>query len=183
MKNNTVIESKLQSTKKVFQSTHFHIDEIVVSKEGKEFTKDLITWKPIVYVIPYTEKGEVYLEMQWRDALQRIGLEVVAGHIEASEDLLIAAKRELEEETGLIAKRWTQLTTFDLSMNIRAKLTVFAATELEEGENNLDDDESIALVKMPLAEAIEKVEKGEITGAGHVAALLLFDKMKREGKL
>jgi ADP-ribose pyrophosphatase len=183
MKNNTVIENKLLSTKKIFQAKYFNISEIVVEKEGKEFTKDLITWDPVVFVIPFTDDGQVYLEMQWRDALERIDYEVVAGHVDASEDLLVAAKRELQEETGLRADKWEQIATMDVNVNMKAKAHIFVASDLTLGESAMEEDESIALIKMPLAEAVKKIESGEMTGGVHVASLLLFDKMRREGKI
>lgn len=183
MQNNTVIESKLLSTKKVFQAKHFRVDQIVVSKEGKEFTKDVVVRVPIVLILPYTRDGDVYLELQWRDALSKTSLEVVAGSVEESEDMLVAAKRELQEETGLTAQTWKKIATWDLSVNMSAKVHVFIATDLTQGESSLDDDESIEVVKMPLEEALEKITRGEITAANHIAALLLFDKMKREGKI
>jgi len=183
MQNNTVIESKLLSTKKVFQAKYFHVDEIVVSKEGKEFTKDLITWAPVVLIIPYTKEGDIYCEMQWRDAFGKINFEVVAGHTEPSEDLLVAAKRELKEETGLTAKTWKQIASWNVNANLRARITIFAATDLTEGESSLDEDESLALVKISLSDALNKIETGEMGAATHIAALLLFDKMKREGKI
>ena len=175
--------TKIISQKKVFQSRHFHVDSIVIERFGKKFEKDIIEQTPTVLVIPYTKDGDIYLEEQYRDALEKTCLEVVAGTIDNNDDPLDTAKRELEEEIGIKAKVWKQVATWDVLVTMRAKIHVFFATDLEMGKSNLQHDEVIDLVKMPLNRALEKIEQGEITGASHIAAILLFDKMRIEGKI
>jgi ADP-ribose pyrophosphatase len=177
-------QSKIIAKKEVFKSRHFSIDHITVGKNGKTFEKDLIERIPIVLVLPYTKDNEVYLELQYRDAFEKKILEVVAGSMDhPDEEPLTAAKRELKEETGLSAATWKPLGTWELSVNMKAKIHVFLATDLTEGQAHLDEDEIIEVVKMPLNEALIKIETGEIMAASHIALLLLFDKLRKEGKI
>ncbi len=176
-------EAKTLSKKIVFQSRHFRVEEIVVTRDSKQFTKQLIERMPIVLVLPYTADGQIYLESQYRDAFERHCIEVIAGHIDPDEDPLAAAKRELAEETGLTAASWKKVASLELSTNMRAPIHIFFATDITEGKADLQDDEVIELLKMPLTEALEKITSGEIFATSHITTLLLFDKMKREGKL
>jgi ADP-ribose pyrophosphatase len=177
-----MIDTKILSQKTVFKSRHFHVDHVEIERSGQKFEKDIIEQTPTVLIIPYS-KDEIYLEQQYRDALEKTCLEVVAGHIDENEDPLTAAKRELEEETGLKAKTWHKIATWNVMVTMRAKVNVFFATDLEEGISNLQHDEVIELVKIPLKQVLDKIESGGIPGASHIAALLLFDKMKKEGKI
>ncbi|HWY79883.1 MAG TPA: NUDIX hydrolase [Candidatus Sulfotelmatobacter sp.] len=174
---------KILSIKTVFTSKYFRIKHIDIDRNGKHFSKDFVDRDPVVFVIPYTASNEIYLESQYRDALQEMTLEVVAGSIEDTEDPLTAAMRELKEETGFIAKKWDKIAEWNTSSNTVAKMHLFAATDLEKGKKNLDDDEEISLIKLPLETILEKIENGELTIATHIAALAIFDRFRKEGKL
>ena len=173
---------KVIATETVFTSKNFQIKRNTIERNGKTFTKDFIDRNSVVLVIPY-QGNEIYMESQFRDALGTTSLEIVSGNMEASLDPFVNAKRELKEETGLVAQTWTQIGEWDLSVSMKAKLYVFAATDLQEGESHLEFDEEIEVIKMPLEKVIENIDNGQITGASHIAALLVFKKMKEEGKL
>ncbi len=174
---------KVLSQKIVFKSKFFRVEQKVIERNGKTFTKDFIERNPAIFILPVGSDGDIYLINQYRDTFRKTTLEVIAGMMEHDKDPLEAAKRELEEEIGLIAKSWKQLITWELSVNMNAKIHVFVATDLQEGKQHLDDDEVIERVKMSLEKALEKVETGEIVAASHAAILLLFDKLKKEGKI
>lgn len=177
-------QSKIVAKKEILKSKHFRVDHITVERNGKIFEKDLVERIPVVLILPYTKDNEVYLESQYRDALEKTSLEVVAGSMDhPDEDPLVTAKRELEEETGLTAATWKSLGVWNLSVNMKAKIHLFLATDLTEGKPHLDDDEIIDVVKMPLTKALAKIESGEITAASHIALLLLFDRLRKEGKV
>lgn len=171
------------SNKTVYQAKYFRITKREIERNGKHFTKDFIERTPAVLIIPYTNDGDVYLEYQYRDALHKSVFEIVAGNMEEGSDPLETAKRELQEETGLTAKKWHKIATWDLSVNMVAKIHVFAATELTQGKTALNDDEQIETKKMSFNEVLEKIKTGEIPAASHIAALLVFEKMKEAGGL
>jgi ADP-ribose pyrophosphatase len=174
---------KILSEKTVFQSKFFQIKQIEIERDGKTYTKDYLDRQPFVVVLPLTENGEVYLEHQFRDVLGRTTLEAVAGFIERDEDPAIAAKRELREETGLVAENVQHIATWELNVNLKCKVHVYVATGLTQGETAFDEDENIELVKMPFDEAVAKAIAGELDATSHVAAILLVDKLKRENKI
>jgi ADP-ribose pyrophosphatase len=176
-------DTKRLSQKIVFQSKFFRIQQINVSHNGKNFTKDVVERNPVVFILPLTENNEVYLVSQYRDSLQKTLVEVVAGTMDLEEDSLLAAKRELSEETGLTASRWDKLATWELSANMSAPIHVFLARDLVVGEAHNDEDEDITVLIVPLREAIHKIMTGEIGCASHVGALLLLEKKIQEGKI
>lgn len=183
MSSSTGNKTKILSDETVYQAKYFRVRKITIERNGKTFTKDFIERAPAVLIIPYTKGGDIYVEYQYRDALNKSVYELVAGNMEDDADPLETAKRELKEETGLVAKTWHKIAAWDLSVNMMAKIHVFAATELTEGKSDLNDDEVIDTIKMPFSDVLEKIENGDIPAASHIAALLVFEKLKKEGKL
>jgi ADP-ribose pyrophosphatase len=171
------------SSKTVYQAKYFRIVQKQIERKGKTITKDFIERNATVSILPISETGEIYLEKQFRDAFGKDVLEIVAGNMENGDNPLESAKRELQEETGLQAAHWQQIANWELSVNMNSTQFVFVATGLTEGQPDTDDDEEITVIKMPLAEAVEKAASGEFIASSHVAALLLYDKLKKEGKL
>jgi ADP-ribose pyrophosphatase len=171
------------NSKTVFQSKFFSIDQVEVEHKGKQFTKDIIVRRDVVLILPLNEHNELYLVSQYRDALKKVALEIVAGQMDEGEDPAEAAKRELHEETGLQAGNLKHLVTWQQSANMVGKNHLFLATDLTEGEAAPDDDEDIETVRIPLDEVMEKVQTGEIDIVSNVASLLLLDKLKKEGKV
>jgi ADP-ribose pyrophosphatase len=170
------------STKTVYTSKYFKVIQKTIERNGQKFTKDIIERNSSVIIIPYI-KDEIYLESQYRDSFDRMNLEVVQGTITTGDDPLETAKRELQEEVGLTAKTWKKLAEWELSAILKAKQYIFAATDIEQTEQHLEFDEEIEVMKMPLEKVLHKIENGELTTASHIAALLLFDRLRREGKL
>ncbi len=170
------------STKTVYTAKYFKVVQKEVKRNGKIFTKDFVERTPTVFIIPYT-KDEIYIESQYRDAFEKKFLEVVAGKIEGDDDPLETAKRELLEEAGLVAKKWVKIAEWELSANMQSKVLVFVATELEEHKQQLDLDEEIEIIKLPIHKVLQKIDEGEIKISTSIAALLLFDRLKKEGKL
>ncbi len=180
MKNNTDVKSKIIDKKSIHKSKYFSVDKVSIERNGKIFTKDIISRTPAVIIIPVNEKDEIYLVSQYRDSMQEILLETVAGHMEKGDTPLQAAKKELQQETGLTAKTWKQLTTFYVSANMDSVVHVFYATALEEGERDLDYDEEIEVIKMPFEEALKKIDTGEMRVTSNIASLLLLERWKRQ---
>ena len=95
------------------------------------------------------------------------------------EDLLIAAQRELKEETGLSAEHWTEIMRLHTSNSITDEYgVVYVATDLTSGETGFEETEDLEIRKLPLGECIAMIERGEITDAISVAALLSVAKRR-----
>lgn len=174
-------KAAILSTKTVFQSKFFRVNQVEIERDGKKFTKDIIEETPIVVVLPYTKNGDIYLAREYRDALGKTILNTIGGKIDQDSDPLINAQRELEEEVGLKANVWKQVAEWERSATMKKKVYVFFATDLEEGMQHLDNDEKIELVKLTIQDAIEKIIKGEIIVEEDIATILLFDKLLKEG--
>ncbi|HRN47616.1 MAG TPA: NUDIX hydrolase [Niabella sp.] len=109
---------------------------------------------------------------QYRFVLNEYSWEIPEGGCPEGEDYLTAAKRELLEETGLVAQSWRQLMKLHLSNSVTDELAfVFLATQLEQKTASPEDTEELMVKKMPFEEAVKMVEQGEITDAISVAAI------------
>ena len=141
-----------------------------------------------VCVLPLTDDGQVILVEQYRYAHSSLTLEIPAGKLERTDcDVTSAALRELKEETGAVCKKLTYLgPTYPSPALMDEVIHVYLAEELEFGENDLDDDEFIEVVRIPIKELAEMICRGEIidgkTQAGVMKALYIFENRKREEK-
>jgi ADP-ribose pyrophosphatase len=174
---------KIINQKYIYQSRYFSVIEKTSQKEKQTFTKEFISRNPVVLILAITPENEIYLARQYREALEKVSLELIAGNIDTGEDALTAAKRELSEEAGITAKNWKRLATMHLSANMIATMDIFLATGLQEGEAHPDDDESIEIIKIPFAQAVQKVITGEINTSLHASAILLLDNLQKQGKI
>ena len=117
---------------------------------------------------------EILLLRQYRYASGGYMLEVPAGRPDApGEDWEVCARRELEEETGMIAGTMTRLTGIFTTPGFTDEfIHLFLAEDLREGTTAYDHDEFIELARMPLSRALAAIHRGEITDGKTVCAIL-----------
>lgn len=175
----------ITSEKSILKYKLFEVRELKITvSEGKNKVHRIVNRYPTVSVFPLTEKNEIYLVSQYRYLLKKITLEAMSGFIEEGETTVQAAKRELEEETGLSAMQLEELMRVELSASvIKAVSHIFLAKGLEQGSQKQDEEEKITVIKMPLKEAVKKVLSGEINHASSMIGILLLDKLKQERKI
>ncbi len=126
-----------------------------------------------VGVIPIDDQGNTWLVKQSRYTLDCYTLEIPEGGAAEHEALLDAAKRELEEECGIIAHKWKLLRSLHQSNSVTDEEGfIFIAEELEFGKQALEDSEDIELIKLPLKQAVQLVLENKITDSLSVAGLL-----------
>ena len=135
-----------------------------------------------VGIVPIDAEQNTWLVKQHRYPLGQDSWEIPEGGSPDGETAQATAARELEEEVGLQARRWTELLTLHLSNSVTdEKAVVFVAEELTAGQQCLEDSEDIEVMKLPLSEAIAMALDGRITDAISVAALLKLALMRAQG--
>jgi 8-oxo-dGTP pyrophosphatase MutT (NUDIX family) len=128
-----------------------------------------------VSIVAIDSEGFTYLVGQYRYILNAYSWEIPEGgcSIESGESTLEAAKRELVEETGLVAATWTELGEVYLSNSVSdEKAVMYMAQNLRQHQACPEETEALTLRKLPLKEAIEMAKNGEITDALSVLTLL-----------
>jgi 8-oxo-dGTP pyrophosphatase MutT (NUDIX family) len=125
-----------------------------------------------VGVIPLDEAGNTWLVGQHRYTLEQYSWEIPEGGSPLGEDPMETARRELREETGLIAQDIQLLLSLHTSNSVTDEEGfIYLAKGLEAGQTEHEDTEDITVRKLPLEEAIEMAIKGEITDAMSLAGL------------
>ena len=110
-------------------------------------------------------------------------MEIPAGKLDsADEDRLEAAKRELREETGMTAEKWTDIGEYlPAPAYSDERITMYLATGLHSGEQDLDDDEFLEVFRVPLKELVDDVMAGKISdGKTQIAVLKAWEIMKEK---
>ena len=150
---------------------------------GGEAKREAVYHRGAVAILPLLSTGEVLVEEQYRYPHERIFLEIPAGKLDSSdEDPLLAAHRELREETGYRAGRMIPLGEFVPSPAILSeKLHLFLALDLTEGERSPDEDEFLAVRRIPLSELVSAVLDGMVPDGKTQAAALRAAAMLERG--
>ncbi|MEN8259213.1 MAG: NUDIX hydrolase [Pseudomonadota bacterium] len=166
---------KLLHRREVYDNPWIRVDEDkVVNPAGGINQYGRIHFKnQAIGIIPLDEHGNTWLVGQYRYVPDTYSWEIPMGGSPYGEDILQSAKRELKEETGLSARRWTQFMHLHTTNSVTDEVGyVFLAEELSEGETEFEDTEVIQVKKVPLSEAVRMVIDGEITDAISAAGLL-----------
>ena len=165
---------KIVSSEKVFEGRVFNVTVDTVSEGEHTYKREVVHHSGSAVIIPVYDDGTVVLVRQYRHPAVRYLLEAPAGTLAVGERPEVGAARELQEELGLVATRLEKLSEFFVSPGfLEEKMWVFLATDFTEGEQRLDDDEFLDLVRLPIAEALEMITSGEIQDAKTIIGLML----------
>jgi ADP-ribose pyrophosphatase len=146
--------------------------------DGRLVKREIVEHAAGAAVVAVDHDGNVLLVRQFRPAVGAHVLELPAGIVDPGESPLECARRELKEETGVTADALEPLATFYSSPGFCTEvLHVFAVSELGEGNRASDEEEELELVRLPLADAIERVLNGELSDAKTVTGLLAYYRM------
>jgi ADP-ribose pyrophosphatase len=177
------------SSKTVYQGNVFWITRDEVSEPGGvKITRDVIRHNGSVVILAVDAESNpkdpgILLIRQYRHAAGKLLLELPAGRIEVGEKLLPAAKRELIEETGYRAKRWSKHATYYASPGFLTEtMTILLAEGLTLGEAAPEEDEKIEVHMTPLSEVLRLIHAGRIEDGKTLIGVLLYDSLRRSRK-
>jgi len=173
--NNNQLREEVISREQIFKGHILDVQKWKVTlPDGAEAPREVVLHKGASAVVPVDADGNVYMVSQYRVAIGRVMQEIPAGKLDyAGEDRLEAAKRELREETGFTAAKWTHLgdiaTTPGFSSEI---ISLYLAEELTAGETDYDEDEFLNMEKLSFEEACERAVDGTYQDVKTVIGLL-----------
>lgn len=145
----------------------------VIRPDGEAGTHSVVDLKPGICVLAIDQHNTVYLTEEFHYGVGRVTLEAVSGGIERSENPLLTAKRELQEEIGIEADVWDDFGICDpFTSSVVSPTKLYMARSLRFVETAPEGTERIRCVKMPLDEAIQKVMDSEITHAPSCLVIL-----------
>jgi ADP-ribose pyrophosphatase len=163
------------------------LSEQIREPNGKQVNRDIIRHNGSVVILAL-DKGKskkdplVLIERQYRHAAQQYLYEVPAGKMEAGEDHLEAAKRELLEETGYQAKKWTKLVKYFASPGFLGEwMQVFLAEDLTAGKAQPEEDESFELQFVPLSEMLRLIDAGKVRDGKTLISVMVYTRLRGHG--
>jgi len=132
----------------------------------------VVTNPDSAFVVPYFDNGDTMLVRQWRHAWDISSWEVPAGTFDGDEDPLECARRELAEETGLVAARYTSLGVVRGAAFLTGRAHLFLGRELTESARSPETyEQDMEVLRLPLVEAFNAALEGQIVHSGSVTAL------------
>jgi 8-oxo-dGTP pyrophosphatase MutT (NUDIX family) len=165
---------KRLNTRTVFENDWMEVrEDHVLNPGGGENQYGWVHFRNrAVAIVALDEDGNTWLVGQHRYTLDEWSWELPMGGAPLDEPPVEAAKRELREETGLTAERWTEIMVLHPSNSITDEVGyVYLAEGLSEGPTDFEETEDLEVRKLPLQDAIALARNGEITDAISVAAL------------
>ncbi|MDL1912529.1 NUDIX hydrolase [Chloroflexi bacterium CFX6] len=165
-----LIRSEMLMQGRAFKIRRDHLK----TPDGRETKFEIIEHGGSVILVPVDADGNLLFVRQYRHAAGVDLLELPAGTRDGDEPFEECAAREIREETGMEAGRLQKVGEFYLAPGYSTEfMVVYVATDLKYNPLEADDDEFLSVEKIPVGEAIQRAERGEIPDAKSLAALLL----------
>jgi len=147
-------------------------EDVIRFPDGAEAVYTVLTNPDSAFVVPYFDNRDTVLVRQWRHAWDESSWEVPAGTFDDGEDPLHCAQRELAEETGLVAARYTSLGAVHGAAFLTGRAHMFLAESIIEAERNPETyEQDMEVLRLPFADALEAALSGQIVHSGSVTAL------------
>jgi ADP-ribose pyrophosphatase len=183
-------KAKLLSSKLAYKGKVFNVfTDTILEPGGYKNTRDVIRHNGSVVIIAVDDSAnpadpDIILERQYRHAAGQFLIELPAGTRNPNEPPLAAAKREMIEETGYRARKWTMLVKYFASPGFLGEwMQIYVAQDIRQGEAALEEDEHLEVFRMPLSQAMQLIAAGKIHDGKTLIGLSLFYAARREGRL
>jgi ADP-ribose pyrophosphatase len=160
---NKYMEETLK-TQEIFKGRIIKLRVDTVSlPDGKKSTREIIEHPGAVAVVAIDQDNNIILVRQFRKAVEKFLMEIPAGTLEKDEEPLGCAQRELREETGFTARNWEKILSYYSAPGFAdEELHLYAASDLIQGEKEMDTDEFVETLRLPLQEAYDNIFSGQI---------------------
>ena len=151
---------------------------------GRRTTFNIVEHPGAVAIVPVFENGDVMLLRQFRPSIGLELYEIPAGTLEEGESPLETAKREIVEETGHRARKWSKIAEFYTAPGFCTEIMhVFVARGLEPAVAERDPDEVIEPLRVPLSKALTLVRRQRVRDAKSISGLLIYhDRLRKTSK-
>lgn len=169
----TKFEEKTISGEKVYDGKFIQVSKYNVEiSTGKKGIREVVKHPGGVVVVAQKDTNTILMVKQYRYPIKQVSLELPAGRLDKGDAPEVRIKKELEEETGHIAKTWKSLGYIYTTPGIcDEKLYLYYATDLEFKKQKPDDGEIIEYFEYNLNEVFEMIKSGEINDAKTICAL------------
>ena len=155
-------------------------------KSGNEGVREVVEHPGGGVVLALFDNDDILLVRQYRYPIGDNVIELPAGKLDAGEDPQKCAERELREETGYVANRWTKLTTIMTTPGFcNERLHIYMAQDLSQspqGQSLEEGEQTIKVLRVPLVESLAMIERGEIVDGKTIAGIFLGERMLRKSR-
>ena len=174
-----LIETRVTS-EAVFDGALLHVRRDTVRlPDGSHATREYVVHPGAVLIVPVLPDGRLVVERQFRYPVGKVFIEFPAGKLDRDEAGLCAAQRELTEETGYAASTWTPLGRIHSVVGYSSEaIDFFVAEGLVHVGSKPDDGEFLEIITSSVDDMLDALDRGEITDAKTVAALLLYTRRR-----
>jgi len=177
---------KVLGEKKVYENPWIKLTEYdVINPSGGKGIYGKVHFQTLaVGALPLDEELNTYLVGQYRFTIDRYSWEIPEGGGVFGVDPVASAKRELLEETGLVAQEWTPIVEMHLSNSVTDEhAMIYLARNLSQQMASPEETEQLQVKKLPFEEAYQMVARGEITDSMSVAAILKVKLLLLDGRI
>ena len=165
---------RITDSQRVFRGRVIEVTIDTVIEGDTTYQREVVHHTGSAVIVPVFDDGTIALVRQYRHPAVRYLLEVPAGTLRRGEAAEEGAKRELEEELGVVCGRLEKLSEFFVSPGFcEEKMWVYLATDLTETKQQLDTDEILEVVRIPFPQALSMVTTGEIEDAKTIIGLMM----------
>ncbi len=161
--------------KSVYQGRVFNVNQLhIQTPDGLKVERDLIHTDPTITILAMTDDEQIVMSSEYRVGVNGDSVSLPAGIVNPGETPEQAAKRELREETGYVAKsvqKMTRITSSEGFMDQFADLMLIRFDPQNRGHQHFDHDEFVTSNLVPLTQVLEWIKSGQITAAQTVSAV------------